>query len=107
MMRNFSELPCIFTASSVLTGMRVHNQFVNLYGQRGARIDRHQSVHGEIVNPRTWLVVLFSLLLFWESDVHLEALEKIWVDRRVHLHPWTEFIKKVNNEWQGSTIIVS
>jgi len=106
-MRNFSELSCIFTVSSVLTGMRVHNQFVNLYGQRGARVDRDQSVHGEIVNPRTWLVVLFSPLLFWESDVHLQELEKIWVDRLVHLRPWTEFIKKVNNEWQGSTIIVS
>ena len=107
MMRNFSELSCIFTVSSVLTGIRVHNQFINLYGQRGARIDRDQSVHGSIVNPRTMLVVIFSPLLFWAPDVHLEALEKIWVDRLLHLRPWTEFINKLNNEWQEFIIIVS
>ena len=106
-MRNFSELFCIFTVSGLLTRMRVHNQFLNLYGQRGARIDRDQSVHGSIVNPRTMLVVIFSPLLFWAPDVHLEALEKIWVDRLLHLRPWTEFINKLNNEWQEFIIIVS
>jgi hypothetical protein len=87
--------------------MRVHNQFLNLYGQRGARVDQQQSVHGSIVNPRTMLVVIFSPLLFWAPDVHLEALEKIWVDRLVHVGLWSEFINKLNSEWQEFIIIVS
>jgi hypothetical protein len=106
-MRNFGALSCIFTVSGVLTGMRVHNQFLNLYGQRGARVDREQSVHGSIVNRRTMLMKIFSPLLFWAPDVHLQAFEKIWVDHLVHLGPWTEFITKLNTEWQEFIIVVS
>jgi len=83
-----------------------HNQFIHLYGQRGARLDRDQSVHGSIVNPRTLLVTILSPLMFWAPDVHLQALEKIWVDRLVHYGPWSKFTNKLNTEWQEITIIV-
>ena len=105
-MRNLSELSGSLITSSVLTGVTAHNQFVHLYGQRGARLDRDQSVHGSIVNPRTLLVTLLSPFLFWAPDVHLKALEKIWVDRLVHYGPWTEFMEKLNTEWQEFIIIV-
>jgi len=84
-----------------------HNQFIHLYGQRGARLDRDQSVHGSIVNPRTPLVTILSPFLFWAPDIHLKALEKIWVDRLVHYGPWTEFIEKLNTEWQEFIIIAT
>jgi hypothetical protein len=83
-----------------------HNQFVHLYGQRGARLDRDQSVHGSIVNPKSLLVTILSPFLFWAPDVHLQALEKIWVDRLVHFGHWTKFTNKLNTEWQQITIIV-
>ena len=105
-MRNLSELSGTLITSAVLTGVTAHNQFVHLYGQRGARLDRDQSVHGSIVNPRTLLVTLLSPVLFWAPDVHLKALEKIWVDRRVHYGPWTEFMEKLNTEWHEFIIVV-
>lgn len=86
--------------------MTAHNQFLHLHGQRGARLDRDQSIHGSIVNPRTLLVIILSPSLFWAPDVHLQSLEKIWVDRLVHIGPWTQFIDKLNAEWQEFSIIV-
>jgi hypothetical protein len=105
-MRNLSEFPEASTMWRVLTEMAAHNQFVHLYGQRGARLDRDQSVHGSVVNPRTMLVIILSPMLFWAPNVHLHALEKLWVDRQVHIGPWTEFISKLNAEWQDLIIIV-
>ena len=92
--------------SHPLTKMTAHNQFVHLYGQRGARLDRDQSVHRPIVNPRTLLATVFSPLLFWAPEAHLQALDKIWVDRLVHEGPWTQFTRKLTTEWQKITIIV-
>lgn len=86
--------------------IKAHNQFVHLYGQHGARLDRDQSIHGSVVNPRTALVKLLSPFLFWAADVHLQAFEKIWVDRMVHKGPWTLFINKLNEEWQEFIIVV-
>lgn len=85
----------------------IHNRFIHLHGQRGARLDRDQSVHGSIVNPRTILVTCLSPLLFWAPDVHLQSLEKIWVDRLVHIGPWIQFIDKLNTEWQEFSIIAT
>lgn len=84
----------------------MHNQFINLYGQRGARLNHDQSIHGIIVNPGSWFLKAVSPLIFWGADVHLAALEKIWVDRLVDLRPWTYFINKLNEEWQEFIIIV-
>lgn len=84
----------------------VNNQFINLYGQRGARLDRDQSIHGSIVNPRTLLVTILSPVLFWAPNDHLRALEKIWVDNIVHHGPWIRFIEKLNTEWQDFILFV-
>jgi hypothetical protein len=51
-------------------------------------------------------VTCLSPLLFWAPDVHLQSLEKIWVDRLVHIGPWIQFIDKLNTEWQEFSIIV-
>ena len=106
LMRNLSELAGDLAIYGLLIGVIAHNQFVHLYGQRGARLDRDQSVHGLIVNPRTLLVTVISPFLFWTPDAHLQSLEKIWVDCLVHHGPWTEFINGLNTEWHGITIIV-
>jgi hypothetical protein len=96
----------VLTSCGALMKIIAHNQFVHLYGQRGARLDRDQSVHGSIVNPKSLLVTILSPFLFWAPDVHLQALEKIWVDRLVHFGHWTKFTNKLNTEWQQITIIV-
>lgn len=84
-----------------------HNQFENLYGQQAARLDRDQSIHGTIVNPRTMFVKTLSPFIFWGADDHLKALEKLWVDRMVHIDQWKQFINQLNEEWQEFIIVVS
>jgi len=83
-----------------------HNQFIHLYGQRGARLDRDQSVHSSTVKSRSLLVRNFSPLLFWAPETHLQVLEKIWVDRLVHVRPWAQFNDNLIAEWKEITIIV-
>jgi len=82
-----------------------HNQFIHLYGQRGARLDRDQSVYSSTVKSRSLLVKNFSPLLFWAPETHLQALENIWVDRLVHVDSWTQFNKKLIAEWKEIIII--
>jgi hypothetical protein len=84
-----------------------HNQFIHLYGQRGARLDRDQSVHSPTVKSRSLLARNFSPLLFWAPETHLQVLEKIWVDRLVHVRPWTQFNDNLIVEWKEIAIIVS
>ncbi|KIM71656.1 hypothetical protein PILCRDRAFT_93766 [Piloderma croceum F 1598] len=84
-----------------------HNQFIHLYGQRGARLDRDQSVHSLTVKSRSLLARTFSPLLFWAPETHLQVLEKIWVDRLVHVRPWTQFNDNLIAEWKEITIIAT
>ena len=96
----------VFTHCGILMGTIARNQFINLYGQQGARLDRDQSVHGSTVNPRTLLVTILSPVLFWSPNDHLRVLEKLWVDNIVHHGPWIQFIEKLNTEWQEFILFV-
>ncbi|KAF7986293.1 hypothetical protein HWV62_35236 [Athelia sp. TMB] len=84
-----------------------HNQFVHLYGQYGARLDRDQSIHGITVHPHSWYLIIVEPFLFWGAEVHLVALEKIWVDRTIHIEPFRHFIHKLNEEWMTFVIIAT
>jgi hypothetical protein len=84
----------------------VNNQFLNFHGQPGARLNLHQSVYGENRKPRSRLMHFLSLLLFSAPDVHLQALDRIWVDYIAKINLWEEFIRKLNAEWQEFVIIV-
>jgi len=83
-----------------------HSQFMDLHGQMGVRLSYHQSIHGPVVQSRTLLVKILSPFVFWAPDIHLQALEKIWVDRVVHTRAWDDFIKKRITEWQDFSLIV-
>jgi len=83
-----------------------HNQFVNLHGQRGARLDCDQSIHGTTVNLKTLLVTIVSPFMFWAPNDHFRALDKVMVDGLVHDSSWSEFTNKLNIEWREVTIIV-
>ena len=83
-----------------------HNQFVNLYGQQGARLDRDQSVYSSSVYSKTLLLTALSPFLFWAPDDHLQTLEKLWVDRLLHHDAWIRFIDKLQAESQQFILIV-
>ena len=84
----------------------MQNQFINLYGQNGARLDRNQSVHGIAVYSRTFVLRALSRAMFYAPEVHLQSLKMIWVDRMIHESHWLEFIKKLTGEWQEFVVIV-
>ena len=50
---------------------------------------------------------MFSMFLFSAPDVHLEYLQKMWVDRILHKAVWEEGLKKVIEEWQEFILHVS
>ncbi|KAF7983489.1 hypothetical protein HWV62_21802 [Athelia sp. TMB] len=84
-----------------------HTQFIHLYGEYGARLDRDQSIHGITVHPHSWYLKVIEPFLFWGAEVHLVALEKIWVDRTVHIEAFRHFIHKLNEEWQDFIIVAT
>ena len=82
-------------------------KFFNFYGQPEARLNRDDSVHGHPTNRRTWFIKSISFFLFSAPDVHLEKLQKLWVDRILHKAIWEEGLKKVTDEWQEFILLVS
>ncbi|KAF7983511.1 hypothetical protein HWV62_21846 [Athelia sp. TMB] len=88
----------------VLNHIKGHTQFIHLYGEHGARLERGQSIHGIMVHPHTRSFKVIDAFLFWGAETHLVALEKIWVDRTVHIEAFRPFILNLNEEWQASII---
>ena len=84
----------------------MQNQFINLHGQKGARLDQDRSIHGIAVYSRTFVLGALSPMMFYAPEVHLQSLEKIWVDRIIHASHWLEFIRKLTEEWQEFVVIV-
>ncbi|KZP26351.1 hypothetical protein FIBSPDRAFT_353346 [Athelia psychrophila] len=84
-----------------------HMQFIMLYGQYGARLDCDQSVHGIVVHSHSWYLKSIEPFLFWGAAVHLVSLEKIWVDRTIHIVAFRRFIGKLNEEWQDFIIVAT
>ena len=82
-------------------------KFLNFHGQPEARLNRDQSVHGTRTNQRTWLIKTISIFLFSAPDVHLETLQKMWVDNLMHKAVWEASLQKINDEWREFTLYVS
>lgn len=80
---------------------------MHLYGQHGARLDSCQSIFGLVVHPRNRYLKIIEPLLFWGAEVHLIALEKIWVDRVININIWRNFVQNLQSQWRDLIIIVS
>lgn len=77
-----------------------HWRYIHSHGQRHARLDRNQSIHGNGVRPRSWLMQAFSIAFFMAPEVHLRDVEKLYVDRIVLTSSWKRHILKLQGEWQ-------
>ncbi|KAF9019693.1 hypothetical protein BDZ89DRAFT_1072834 [Hymenopellis radicata] len=78
----------------------VRQRFFHFYGQPSARLERDRSVYGALASRRTLLITSLSPLLFFAPEVHLRALEKIYVDNILNEATWATFISKLTGEWQ-------
>jgi len=79
-------------------------RFYDFHGQPGARLSREQSVHGKTKTKRSWLITLASPLLFYAPEVHLQALEQMWVDEKLSSLVWNRVMGKTYDEWQKFTL---
>ncbi|KAJ7138528.1 hypothetical protein C8R43DRAFT_928893 [Mycena crocata] len=99
-----------FGGSSCLVGRLMHllvrSRVYNFYGEAGARLNVDQSVYGVVHKP-TFLMKLLSPLLFYAPNSHLVALHSIFTDRLIRQRGWSEFIKRLNNEWQEFTLLAT
>ena len=82
-------------------------KYVNCHGLNTARLSAGDSIHEAVVEPqRTWLIRLFSLLLFRAPEVHLKELEDVCTDGIVSVRTWRHFFDKLLAEWQGLIFLV-
>ncbi|KAG5635306.1 hypothetical protein H0H81_011766 [Sphagnurus paluster] len=89
---------------SCLMFVFVRQRFYNFHGQPCARLERDQSVYEQTQNKRSWLIVSLSPILFFAPEVHLRALEKVWIDGITRTVLWKEFVGKLYDEWQEFTL---
>ncbi|TCD59975.1 hypothetical protein EIP91_010954 [Steccherinum ochraceum] len=82
----------------------VHPRFLNYHGERGARLERNQSVHGSTKRPRTFFIALIAPLLLNVPYFHLYSLEKVWVDETITHLPWRKFTQELKVEWRIALI---
>ena len=93
--------------SSLMCFIKGTAKYFNFYGQPEARLNRDDSVYGHWTNRRTWFIKIVSIFLFSAPDVHLENLQKMWVDGMLHKAVWEAGLKKVTDEWQEFILYVS
>ncbi|KAJ3788474.1 hypothetical protein GGU10DRAFT_306920 [Lentinula aff. detonsa] len=78
-------------------------RFLHFHGQPAARLDRDQSVHhnaDRLQNRRPWWMKCLSPALFSAPDLYYRILSNLWVDNLVHEAAWSDFVNKMNEEWQ-------
>ncbi|KAF9010175.1 hypothetical protein BDQ17DRAFT_1004707 [Cyathus striatus] len=79
-----------------------HERFLNLYGERGARLNKNQSIHPD--RPRTLLLTIFSPLLLYGPETHYNQLKEMSVDSLVNEPSWVHILKKLTDEWKEFTL---
>ncbi|TFK32674.1 hypothetical protein BDQ12DRAFT_692200 [Crucibulum laeve] len=81
------------------------SKFFNFCGQIGARLDNDQPMY-KSSDPQkiTALFTIFSYVLFRAPDLHLRALQKVWLDHRITQVSWRMFIGNLNSEWMELTL---
>lgn len=77
-----------------------HQRFLHYHGQKAARLSRDQSVFSDAHEHRTPLISILAPILFNAPDVHLKSLENIWIDNIITLIPWSQFMSKLQTDWQ-------
>ncbi|KAJ7185537.1 hypothetical protein C8R46DRAFT_1060915 [Mycena filopes] len=81
----------------------VRARVYNYHSTPGARLDVDHSVYGT-VRKRTLLIQTLSPLLFYAPDFHLVGLQTMFTDRLIRKRGWSQFITRLNNEWQEFTL---
>jgi hypothetical protein len=73
---------------------------MNFAGQPCAKLNRDQPIYEGTTTRRSLLVAFLSPLLFFAPDVHLTALEGVWIDEMISHVPWKALASKPKDEWK-------
>ncbi|KAK0454732.1 hypothetical protein EV421DRAFT_2029727 [Armillaria borealis] len=82
------------------------DQFLNYHGQRSARTNRGDSVFGYDPDQAkcTLIFKLLTPFLFYAPVVHLNALNKYWVDGIARNDQWKTLMGRCTSEWSSHTV---
>ncbi|EIN13393.1 hypothetical protein PUNSTDRAFT_129080 [Punctularia strigosozonata HHB-11173 SS5] len=78
----------------------LHTRFLNLYGQREARLSSWESIYEDAEGAPTLLITILSPLLFFAPDIHMRNLKRIWVDSIIVESAWKQFVDNIEREWE-------
>lgn len=84
-----------------------HCQYLNYYGQQGARLSRDQTVHGDSYEERSMMMKCLAPLLFNAPYEHIQSLHKLYVDSIVNQLDWRTFVQKLNAEMQDFNLLAT
>ncbi|KAL5522713.1 hypothetical protein ACEPAG_8731 [Sanghuangporus baumii] len=94
-------LPYVVQTSARMMAVLANERFFNFFGFNGARLSPYQSVRGQSGKKRrSPLITLLSPVLFYAPEVHLVALEKVWVDNIIKVRHWRDFQRKIERDWE-------
>ncbi|KAH7890170.1 hypothetical protein F5I97DRAFT_1850685 [Phlebopus sp. FC_14] len=83
-------------------------QFINFFGQAGARLNADQSLYNRIDEDDreafSPLIKIFDPILFSAPSTHVKQLRRLWVDHTINVLRWRSFINTLVSEWSGFTI---
>jgi len=82
-----------------------HTRFYNFHGEPQARLERDKSVYGCSSGQKTWLIKIFSYVLFSVPEVHLQNLQKMQVDRILYKYDWQRTMETIKEEWTKLTLL--
>lgn len=75
-------------------------RFLHYYGQRGARLNRNDSVHTEVIlKRRTYLFVATSPVLFFLPHKYIKKFDNMFIDGMINETPWNTFWKDLKTDW--------
>ncbi|KAH9922505.1 uncharacterized protein B0H18DRAFT_1017903 [Fomitopsis serialis] len=86
---------------------KVHNRYNFSFGQKAAQIDRFQPVYDTNTKERSALFTLLSCALFNAPDMHLQTLERAWIDGTINEIFWTKCINKLQKDWEEAVLTVT
>ncbi|KAF9467882.1 hypothetical protein BDZ94DRAFT_913657 [Collybia nuda] len=77
-------------------------RFLNLHGEKGARLSGDQSIHE--ATAETLFFKVLSLLLLSAPSTYLRKLQETSVDSLVNKPSWLQLKKKLTEEWKDSAL---
>ncbi|KAN0140932.1 hypothetical protein V8E53_001376 [Lactarius tabidus] len=91
--------PHVITSVARLLSFYAQWRFIHFHGQQTTRQDCYKSIYKDSCRRRTYLIRIFSPILFFFPDVHLRELGKLWTDEIIVEALWKNFMQKLVSEW--------